>query len=263
MARKLIFNADDYGLSPAVSAGIREAMLAGVVRSTTVMANLVTDAELSELKDLLARSLYTLTSGCHLNLTFGVPMTAAYPSELLMQKGGLGWFIKLPALDRVTWRNRQFLPAVAAEWQAQLAYLLDRGVPVSHLDSHHHIHLLPELFMLALNLARDHGLALRIRRNYRSVVRAEGIPSPDSMLEGFYGATSVSQGSLLALLDHAKVAESEITEVMCHPAHMDDELRERSSYLTEREHEYQTLTDPALLDLLSARGWELTSYAAL
>jgi predicted glycoside hydrolase/deacetylase ChbG (UPF0249 family) len=263
MPRQLIFNADDYGVSPGVSAGIRDAMAAGVVRSTTIMANLVSDAELNELKQLLTSSYYTLTAGCHLNLSCGVPLTSGYPADLLVEKDKLGYFNKLTALDRVTWRNRVLLPAVDSEWRAQLRYLLDRGLPITHLDSHHHVHLLPELFMLALALAQEHGLALRIRRNYRSVVRAERVPTPDSLIEGFYGSMNVSQDVLLSLLSPPDAPAGEITEVMCHPGRVDDVLRERSSYLTEREHELQTLSDPGLIDQLAALDCELTSYAAI
>ena len=70
----LIFNADDYGLSPAVSRGILTADR-GVVRSTTVMANFVTDDE--------ARALIDSGMGCgaHLNISSGVPLTD-YPAAL-------------------------------------------------------------------------------------------------------------------------------------------------------------------------------------
>ncbi|HEX5941948.1 MAG TPA: ChbG/HpnK family deacetylase, partial [Anaerolineales bacterium] len=43
--KRLIVNSDDYGRTPEISRGIREAHLQGVVTSTTCMMNITTTAE--------------------------------------------------------------------------------------------------------------------------------------------------------------------------------------------------------------------------
>ena len=44
MPKRLIINSDDYGRTPDISRGIREAHLHGVVTSTTCMMNIPTTA---------------------------------------------------------------------------------------------------------------------------------------------------------------------------------------------------------------------------
>lgn len=261
MTRQLIFNADDYGLSPAVSSGILAAMRSGVVRSTTVMANLATPAEFQELRDWLespAAADRGCTAGCHLNLSCGPPLLAAYSQQLLrVGPDGASWLDKTQALQSVTWENRDLAAVAAHEWELQLRALLASGIPVSHIDSHHHVHLLQPLFPIALELAQRHGLGLRTRRKYRSLARASGVATPDSLLEGYFGEGNIDRHSLLRLLADA---DGEAVEVMCHPGSVDDTLRARSGYFAEREQELDLLASPELADDLETIGWELKGY---
>jgi predicted glycoside hydrolase/deacetylase ChbG (UPF0249 family) len=263
MKRRLIFNADDYGLSPAVSRGILEAMRTGVVRSTTVMANFATGEEVDKLKTALAEDAGSsqpagLTAGAHLNLSTGPPLTSDYPG-LLLRDGPAGqrWFDKQRALAPGTWTDRDLVVFAAVEWAAQLALLREGSLPLSHLDSHHHIHLQPALFPIALDLAQQHGLALRVRRDYRSLARGAEITCPDTLLEGYFGENNISRQALLALLAGAK---GDTVEVMCHPGQLDDLVRQRSGYLAEREKELQVLGDPGLVTELTDLGWQLQGY---
>jgi predicted glycoside hydrolase/deacetylase ChbG (UPF0249 family) len=259
--RQLIFNADDYGLSPAVSSAIIECMQQGCLRSTTVMANLATPEELERLRCWLAEDdpvAIRCTAGCHLNLSCGPALLAGYP-ERLMRPGpdGAAWFDKQQALRAETWEDRELAALAAHEWELQLRALLASGVPVSHLDSHHHVHLLRPLFPVALELAQRHGLALRTRREYRSLARASGVATPDTLLEGYFGADSISLQHLLRLLQDA---DGECVEVMCHPGRVDAQLRERSGYCIEREAELAVLGSPQFAAALAKDGWELRGY---
>jgi predicted glycoside hydrolase/deacetylase ChbG (UPF0249 family) len=262
--QRLIFNADDYGLSPAVSAGIRRALAGGVVRSTTIMANFASAAEVEQLGALLAADAAApqprgLTAGCHLNLSAGPPLTADYPAQLLRAgPGGSQWFDKAQALRPATWADRGLVAAAAVEWAAQLALLRETGLPLSHLDSHHHVHLQPALFPVALDLAQQHGLALRVRREYRSLARASEVACPDVLEEGYFGQGHLGRDALLALLG---AAGGDSVEVMCHPGQVDETLLQRSGYVAEREAELAVLVDPALEEELARRGWSLQGYA--
>jgi chitin disaccharide deacetylase len=248
MSRVLIFNADDYGLSPAVSRGILAAA-PGVVRSTTVMANYVRPDE------ALGLELAGLGAGVHLNLSAGLPLSKYYPGALLTTDGR---FNKLLALLELTWESAQYRNAVITEWNAQLDRLRQLGVKLTHLDSHHHTHLLGPLFPIALVLARRHNLGLRIRTpEQRALARREGVRTPDCLVEGFFGAGQLTRAKLLTLLAQA---EGEVVEVMCHPGKQDGLLRERSGYTAEREQELAILGDPALADELCSLGWRLVGF---
>ncbi|HEY5028991.1 MAG TPA: ChbG/HpnK family deacetylase, partial [Candidatus Angelobacter sp.] len=74
--RRLIVNADDFGLTAGVNRAIAESNRAGVVTSTTLMAN----AQASEAAIDLAKAQPSLKTGCHVVLIDGVPLTANLPS---------------------------------------------------------------------------------------------------------------------------------------------------------------------------------------
>jgi predicted glycoside hydrolase/deacetylase ChbG (UPF0249 family) len=245
--RTLIFNADDYGLSPAVSSGIREAQR-GVVRSTTVMANIVTPEEAHALKDS------GIGAGLHLNLSCGRPLSPDYPEALLKDNG---CFDKALALTASTWQIAQHLAAAQAEWQAQLDRADELGLTLTHLDSHHHAHLMSTLFAAALALAAQRGLALRCRAAHVPWARNSGVRCPDTLVEGFFGVGNISQERLLALLD---CATGQTVEVMCHPGRVDCELVQRSGYVTQREAELAVLGDAELRLRLEDAGWRIGGY---
>ena len=73
--RRLIVNADDLGLAPAINLGVVELHAAGVVTSASLMMNLPATA------DALALTAGSdLDIGVHLNLTAGAPMTRGVDS---------------------------------------------------------------------------------------------------------------------------------------------------------------------------------------
>src|SRR3981189_894121 len=89
-SRRLIINADDYGLSRGVNTGIIEAATTGVVTSASMIV------KLPGFDDAMggARSCPSLSLGLHLNLTAGKPLTAA-PS---LTRRKTGQFYPLPLL---------------------------------------------------------------------------------------------------------------------------------------------------------------------
>ena len=70
-ARRLIVNADDFGVTEGVSRGILRAHREGLVTSTTVLASLPPQPEL----DVVARDSAGLGLGLHFNLTLGRPVS--------------------------------------------------------------------------------------------------------------------------------------------------------------------------------------------
>lgn len=250
----LIFNADDYGLSAGVSDGILAAT-AGVVRSTSVMANHLSLADAEVLRTAIHAG--RIHAAAHLNLSSGPPLSAGYPSELLRSDG---WLDKALAMKQSTWEEPRLVEAAEGEWRAQLARLEELGIPLTHLDSHHHTHLLPGLFERALALARELGLGLRVRAAQRDLAVQSGLPGPDAFVEGYFGYNYISREHLLGLLEQQPGGA---VEVMCHPGRVDPALRERSGYLEEREAELAVLGDLGLVEELCAAGWRLGSYADL
>jgi predicted glycoside hydrolase/deacetylase ChbG (UPF0249 family) len=246
--RRLIFNADDYGLTPGVSRGILEAA-AGVVRSTSVMVNFVTPEEVAAL------GASGISAAVHLNLSTGMPCSEGYPEQLCNPDGS---FMKVRALDPCTWKNRQWRAAAIIEWNAQIEAARGLGLRFDHLDSHHHTHLLEHLLPAAIDLAANLGVALRVRRPHAGLVKARGIRAPDDLVEAYFGVGCITEEALLKAIS---TATGSVVEVMCHPGMNDELLQDRSGYRAEREAELAVLRSAALARRLMDLGWEIESYS--
>src|SRR5688572_29609901 len=130
--KQLIVNSDDYGRTPEISRGIREAHLRGVVTSTTCMMNIPTTAD-----DIAVARKETpeLGLGVHLVLTMGNPISA--PDTVRSITDENGQFFKYRALVEQLPRIRT--DEVKREWRAQVeAFVKASGRKPTHLDSHHH-----------------------------------------------------------------------------------------------------------------------------
>src|ERR1700693_2276243 len=136
-SRKLVINADDYGLSRGVNTGIVEAAETGSVTSASMMVNLPGfDGSVAS-----ARSCPSLSLGLHLNLTTGKPLTAA-PT---LTRRETGQFYPLPLLIARASLGRVDSSEVARECAAQIDRMVEVGIRPTHLDSHRHVHAHPSL----------------------------------------------------------------------------------------------------------------------
>ncbi|MNN78269.1 hypothetical protein D3C81_1948080 [compost metagenome] len=120
--------------------------------------------------------------------------------------------------------------------------------------------MLPSLYPLVEAFARQQGIPMRIDREE---VRRHGLTvnhelSCQRFDSRFYGE-SLTRELLLQLLDDANEQGVSSLEIMCHPAFIDLEVQ-RSAYHQPRLTELAILTDPALPELIAARGYCLTSY---
>jgi len=148
VTRRLIVNADDWGLTRGVSEGILSAHRHGIVSSTTVLATGDLDRELvARLRDS------ALGVGLHVNLTLGTPLTRG---RSLVD--GDGRFVRdaRRAAARVT------VADVRAEIEAQVERFQSalKRRP-THLDTHHHVGLHPPVRDVVLDVARGLGVAVR------------------------------------------------------------------------------------------------------
>lgn len=251
---KVVFNADDFGAHPAISQGIIKAMREGVVRSTTVMANLVTDDELGDLKDIPG-----ISAGLHANLTKGMPLTQ-FPRRWLDGGGSFGSRLVFspeggPALP---------YEAVYDELEAQLHRLLDAGLKVSHIDSHHHAHGFATVLAVVEDLASRHCLAVRPASDWMARRFAKmGVRRPDVLITGFFGKNNLSCARLEELLGAAASSGAQSVEVMCHPGLSAGLPEGFSSYREEREEELEVLCSGELAAWLKGNDITVVNYAQL
>lgn len=270
MSRRLIVNADDFGFTHDVNAGIVEARRRGVLRATTLMANGAAFDDAAR----LARENPDLDVGCHLVLVGGRSLSR--PEQRLPKS--LSELICRLAMD---WRRS----AIEAELAAQIERLLAAGIEPTHLDAHKHTHLAPPVLDVVLELARRYTIrwvrrpfdmpltaaAASAPRKRRIVQRAlrpmdrsferklvvAGLRATDAFagfqMTGLYGAAELA--ALIRALPEG------LTEFMCHPGRCTAELRAAPTRLTEsREQELEALISDEVRRAVEETGTKLCGF---
>lgn len=158
-SRRIIVNADDFGMSPENNRAIVAAFDKGLISSTTLMANMPGFEEACELARF--HQLFGKI-GVHLNLTEGRPLST-HVKRLPLFCDEFGMFRPRRTLFHLAKEERR---AVEAEFAAQIRACLDRGIHPTHLDSHMHVHTEWPIGEIAIRVARQYGIgAIRLTRN--------------------------------------------------------------------------------------------------
>lgn len=254
--KELIVNADDFGFTHEVNAGIVHAHRHGVLTSTTLMAN----GDAFEDAVRLARETPSLDIGAHLVLVQGRSLVTGKrfperPRELIAEL----------ARSRLN---------VYAELRAQIEKIIAAGIKPTHLDSHKHTHLLPGVFRAVVRLAHEFEIpyvrlpldasipfaslpCAAAARFYRGVAGRSGVRMTDNFL-GFRLTGSLTEHTFAAAL--SKLPEG-TTEFMCHPGFLGPELERAPTRLKEsRVRELEALTSPRIRDLLDAKAIRLGPF---
>jgi hopanoid biosynthesis associated protein HpnK len=289
--KQLIVNADDFGLTAGVNQAIIEGHQDGLISSTTLMAN----GEAFASAVALSRQAPRLGVGIHLNLTEGKPV--APPSSVSSLINGRGFFARKPAgLWRAMLLGRVRAAEIERELQAQIEKVVAAGIAPTHLDSHKHVHALPELGTMSLKLARQYGIgAIRsiaetspalgyllrrfprakgriLRQRFNSLalsVLSRGwrrrLPQAGvACAEHFYGVTPTGFLDEELLREILRRLPDGTSELMCHPGFVDQALRQAPTRLLEqREKEYQALTRPCIKLLAKDLGIQIINYGDL
>ncbi|OLC01045.1 MAG: hypothetical protein AUH30_01115 [Candidatus Rokubacteria bacterium 13_1_40CM_68_15] len=247
MTRRLIVNADDFGLTRGVSAGILDAHRHGIVTSTTVLVTADIDRE-----QLAAARDSGLGMGIHVNLTLGAPLTQA--RSLI---DGNGRFVR----DA----RRVAAQADPKDVEAEVAAQLERfeklvGRKPTHLDSHHHVAVYAPVAEVVLSAARRVGVAVRSQdAQVRARARALRLTTPDH----FFGASGPdAYWSRATTLRHLRSLPPGVSEFMTHPGRYDEALGS-SRYGRQRETELVGLGTATARSAAAALGIALCHFGHL
>ena len=243
-----------------------------------------------------ARSLPKLSVGCHVVLVDGAPVSppggldtllAIRSSEPEKFYGSLSAFAAratLGGFDR---------DQLVEEVTAQIRKIQASGIEVTHLDSHKHAHVFPEILHAMLRAARicrvpairnpfvavkaispkqfagNRKLLKRygqvrllhtFSRKFTQQTKRAGIITPDGVIgvieTGFLDETLLRQA--LASLPEGT------WELVCHPGYADADLRGTGTRLVEtRDQERHLLTSPELREFLAQQKIRVVSYREL
>lgn len=250
VARRLIVNADDFGLTAGVSGGILRAHREGVVTSTTVLASLPPQEELDA---VAARSGVGL--GLHFNLTWGRPVSPpAAVATLVDHDGRFGG-------DLAALQERAHPDEVRRECEAQIEAFTRRfGRAPTHLDSHHHVHRLPRVMDAVVDVVLDARLPLRSQdAGFRDGLRRRGVVTTDAFVGDAQAEPYWTTGRLL---DQLATLPLGVTELMCHPGVFDEALA-YSRYGRQREVELAALCDAEARATVERLDIQLCHFGAL
>jgi len=284
--RRLIINADDFGLTSGVTRAIAEAGRAGGLASATIMANAPAFTEATG----LAKDLPQLKTGCHVVLIDGKPIASDLPT---LAPGGREFRSSLKEFARAAWRGKIAASEVQREAEAQIRKIQSAEVTLTHVDSHKHTHLFPSVLRPVLRAARacgirgvrnpfeplrswpagmlatTPGLWLRsaavtafgfFAADFRKAIKEEGMLTTDGTV-GIAATGLLDQKKLLAIL---QALPEGTWELVCHPGYADDDLKAAGTRLVQsRQVELQALTSEATKKAIAGRGIELISYADL
>ena len=268
--RNIRLVADDYGISPAVSAAIRDLAARGRLSATSVMVTAPSfcRAEAQALDATGAK----LAIGLHVTLTAPFrPLSQDFaPTE-----GGA--FPPLARLFVHAFIGRLDRARIATEIAAQFAaFAAAFGRPPDHVDGHHHVQLLPVVRDALLDVtaqAAPHawvrqcgsvrtswsdpkGLLLDwLSRRFRAQAQARGLRT-NPAFAGTYTFDDTAQ--FAALFPDFLDGLPDGGVVMCHPGEVDDELRRLDPVTDLRAREYDYLASDAFAALLRSQRASLS-----
>jgi hopanoid biosynthesis associated protein HpnK len=154
MNKRIIINADDFGLCDGVNKAVAKAHTEGILTSATIMANMPAAYEAVK----IAKQLPTLGIGVHLNLTEEGPLSKNSGIEYLLDDEGR-FACSVSRLSFLSMVSRKIRNAIRAELAAQIQWVVDNGLKPTHLDSHKHIHSFPAIFSIVCELAKRFEIA--------------------------------------------------------------------------------------------------------
>lgn len=282
-ARLLIVHADDFGLSSDIDAGILRAHREGIVTS----ASLVAGGESFSAAVAAARDTPTLDIGAHLTLVGERPVLDPRLVPSLVGPDGrfhrhANGFIARFLTGRIA------MGELRAELASQLERLLATGLPISHLDSHQHLHVLPGISRLTAELAREHGIpfirlprerrrptgwgpdAGRLRRLQRAALhgcsamaRRHALRHGRRHTDAFHGFIDGGSLDRTALLRVLNAVEPGLSEIMCHPGLGVAPLAHHVDWGYRWSAELDALTDPRVRERVDALSLRLVGYGEI
>ena len=296
--RRLIVNADDFGLTSGVNRGIIEAHTRGIVTSSTLMA---CGAKFQEAVDMASR-VPQLSVGCHVLLVDASPVldvqqvsSLAFVSNSSPNSGrnsGPGFDNNsrtpkfrdsLVSFACLAVARRLDEDEIEAEITAQIRKLQAAGIQVSHLDSHKHTHMFPVVFRPMLRAAKKCGiravrnpfepLFLAGTRNWKRRIQLGVLRSfQESFREALGGAGLMTPNGCVGIIATGGLTLQTFRqlienlpdgtwEFVTHPGYNDAELNNVKTRLRHsRENELEILTSTAVKELLKREQIELISY---
>ncbi|MBV8583716.1 MAG: hopanoid biosynthesis-associated protein HpnK [Candidatus Eremiobacteraeota bacterium] len=267
--KRVIFNADDFGISREVNEAIDIAHQRGVLRS----ASLMTGAPAFDDAVERARRLPSLAVGLHVVLVHGRPVLPPHRIPAIVDADGNFLTDLVKAGVRFFFR-----PGIARQLEAEIRAQFERfaatGLTLDHADAQSHMHVHPTIFGLILKVGKEYGLrGIRIPREpfggtrtiepwvalMRRRAARDGVRSNDYV----YGVNDVGNMTEDRVLHMLETLPDGVTEIFFHPATGPFAGADAGTERFQWAAELDALTSPAVRDTLARRDIESITYAEL
>ncbi len=281
---KLIVNADDFGLHPAVNEGIIKGHCHGIITSTSLLAGAPAFDEAIS----LGRNCPNLGIGIHIALVGGISPVCdpSMVPSLLTEKGVFpDTYIEL--LKRIYTGKINYVELMM-ELEAQFKRILDTGLPVTHVDGHQHMHVLPTVLPIVLSLMVKYNLkAIRIPEENRfflngvynpvrfvgkaglssvasrafTICRDRGMASP-RYFWGMINGGQLQEPRLVSILKEV-ASKNSTHEIMTHPGNNNAALGSLFDWKYHWEEELSALCSSQVEQYIRHNRIELINYGDL
>jgi hypothetical protein len=270
--RRVWLVADDYGISPAVNAAIRDLALRRRLSATSVMV-VAPSFDRSEAARL------AMPDGAGVKLAIGLHLTLTAPYRPLsagFRPTRAGAFLPLAPLMGRAALGRLDQVALSAEIAAQLAaFRTAFGRPPDFVDGHQHVQLLPAIGETLLAAMKEAAPRAWVRQCGRADSALRRLSDPKGLLLDFLSRRFRARAAALGVRTNPAFAgtydygsKMPIAElfpqfldampdggvVMCHPGRIDDELARLDPLTDLREQEYAYLAGDEFAALLRQQG---------
>ncbi|MDX2082722.1 MAG: ChbG/HpnK family deacetylase [Rickettsiales bacterium] len=251
---KIRINADDFGISAGVNTAIEEMFQKQKLNS----ASLIFGCGFFDEAITIAKNNPDLKIGLHFNLSSGkAAFKHQQPSLLVDEKGQFkNGFLQLLLLS--IFKKEQLLKEISLELEAQISAIISLGLKLNHIDSHRHVHFIPRIFQIVVEIAAKHQIS-QIRVINENLLTTWSIKNPKTFLKDggiikwlvlrfmglINGSRKIKQSYFFSILYTCKISRELISkikipknfdevEIMIHPGN--PEIDAHLKDLHEAEH---------------------------
>lgn len=264
--KKVIFTADDFGHSHPFNMGIFKGLKTGFLTSACVLPNLEGYMEAVSLKSDLEK----INFGIHLNLIEGKSITTSSYLTDINGNFNNGYI----SILRKSY-DKNFLKAVENEFRSQIERVLS-DFNVDHINSHVHIHSIPNIFKLTCKLAEEYNIPY-IRTQFEKPYFTKPVKPINfiklallnyltpknkkelkNMLTNDYliGITYTGNMDKNTILDGLKKINKGVVEILIHPAYYENNPLKPNNY-----NEFLLTQDENLIEEIKSMGFDICNYS--
>ncbi|NQU99215.1 MAG: ChbG/HpnK family deacetylase [Parcubacteria group bacterium] len=278
MQKRLIVSADDFGLDESINRGVIESFKNGIVTNTSILACGKAFGEAAE----LAKGYKELGVGIHLAINEETPTLPKDRIRSLIDEK-TGSFLNYPIFLKRFLARKICLNEIYSEFESQIEKFVKKGLKPTHIDGHKHVHLIPRVFEILLELSKKFNIrgvrlsrvrptrVLAGKKNLRALsvlglstiaylqsrkIRRYNMYAPDYCY-GLVESGHLDEHRLMNMLNYIAVGTQEL---ICHPGFATDELANKYKWNYQWEKELEALTSSEIKLNIDRLGIRLIRY---